>query len=893
MLYGRVVEERRISTLLSEAARGRSGAVAVIAGPGEGKSALLERAAELVDDSWRILRCTGVETAVELPFSGLKQLLRPALHHSAALPEPQYRALCCALGLEETAEHPERFLVGLATLSLLAELSAEGPVLCLIDDAQWVDQPTVDALLFTARRLGAESVAVLFAGRPDFNAPGLPQLHPAPLDPDQARALLAERSPNLPVELRERVVAQSAGNPLALLELPGMNLDSMPVGPLALSDRLQSGYQEHITTLPAATRVALLVAAADETGELGLVLRVLDALGFGPDTLADAELTTMITVSGQSVTFRHPLLRAAAYRIAPDDQRRAVHAAIAEALVDDPDRRAWHLASAATGEDETVAAALESAAIRAYDRTGIGTAATAWQRAALLSPDPVDKVRRMVKAIENAGDAGQFARARSMAEFTRTLPTDPVQCARISTVLATIEFEHGSPAAAHRLMLNGAAEAARDDPALAAVILLSAGRVAWADGDLAAMRKARDMLAELAASPDRDRFLHAFDGFLKLYDEDPTEGITLLRAYTAAEPEFRNREADVRFVLVTTALETGDVDTAREVLAEMAELSRVQGRLRWLATTENWLGHVEFVAGRFREAELLSTEGRRIGQSIEAPLRVTHAEANLALVAAVTGDEQRTLKLATAGLARPDIAVLHRVQFDWALAVLDMACGRYAAALERLEELDKTPLHRQARWLLAYADRVEAAFRLNQPERAAAPLAALRVWADALEAPWARAFVLRGEALLEGDPEKFARALELHAAQGRWFDRARTGLLYGEWLRKQRNLADARIELRDALQTFERLGAHTWAALVRTELRAAGEGAVPEASSGLAALLTPQELQVVRAAAAGATNKEIGARLFLSPKTVGHHLSRAFRKLGVSSRVELARLELD
>ncbi|MFB7722189.1 MULTISPECIES: LuxR C-terminal-related transcriptional regulator [unclassified Nocardia] len=892
MLYGRMGEEQRIGAVLSEAGRGRSGVLALIAGPGEGKSALLARARELVDPQWRILRCTGMETEAELAFSGLRQLLEPALHLRDLLPEPQRLALGGALGLEDAA-HPERFLVGLATLSLLAELSALGPVLVLVDDAQWVDQPSIDALMFTARRLGNEGVAILFAGRPDFSAPALPLLTLSPLDTEAARALLADRMPQLPMEIRDRVVEESAGNPLALLELPGMNLDSVPVGPPALSERLLSGYQGHIAHLSARARLALLVAAADAGGELGVVLRVLSALGIGPEPLAEAEHSTMLTVTGQSVAFRHPLLRAAAYRSATESDRVTVHAALAVALAADPDRHAWHLAAATTGPVESVAALLEAAAERACVRTGHGAAATAWERAARLTPDPADRARRLVRAVETAADAGQFARARRLAGQARELTGDPVHHARLYSVLAHIEFEHGSPATALRLLQEGAAETAVAEPLRAAAMLLDAGRVAWTNGDIAGMRVSRGMLAGLPPSPDRDKFLGAYDGTLALLEPDPSAGIALLRGNSLLPEQIRHHEPAVRFVLATQAIVIGDVEVARGILVELSELCRAQGRLGWLAPVELMLGQVEFLAGRFRDSELLSAEGRRIAENTDQPIRMVHADMNLAMLAAVSGAEQRCRELADSAFARTDLASTHRAHFDWALALSDMGAGRWAEALDRLDALLEVPTSQPAQWLVVRADRIECAVRLNQPERVTDSLDELRLWAKALEAPWAEALLRRSIGLLHNDAESFARAMDLHDIGTRWFDRARSGLLYGEWLRRERRNDAARTELREALDIFERLGTQPWAQRARQELRAAGASAIPEGSRGPVADLTPQELQVARLAATGATNKEIGAGLFLSPKTVGHHLSRTFRKLGVTSRVELARLRLD
>ncbi|MGV9415151.1 LuxR C-terminal-related transcriptional regulator [Nocardia sp. NPDC003693] len=1010
MLYGRSDAERVIGELLAAGAGGRSGAAAVIAGAGEGKSALLAQARGWVSPGssgwsggrgggaavtgvpageWRVLRITGLQSGGEIAFSGLRGLLQPVLEHISALPAPQRAALGAALSLS-SAEPPERFLVGLAVLSLLAEASTRGPVLCSIDDAQWLDRPSVDALLFTARRLGNEGVVMLFAGRPEFEAAGLPVVTLPPLDADAARALLAERIPGLAMEIRERVVAESAGNPLALLELPGMNADSPVAGPLALPERLRAGFGGQIARLAEGTRFALVVAAAEHGGDPGVILGALRELGSGPSALAAAERTGMIVVTARAVRFRHPLIRAAAYRTATAAERVAVHGALARTLAAEPERAVWHRAAAASGPDETVAAALEVTAESARGRTGHGAAATAWERAARLTPDPVQRARRLVHAVENAADAGQFTRACVLARQARESTRSPAHRARLAGVLAHIEFEHGSPATAHGLLCTGAQEAAATDPALAAAMLFDAGRMAWVLGDLGAFRDSRAALAALPPSPDRERFLLSYDGILALYSADPAAGIRLIRSNAVAPQDIRHHSPQVQFVLATQTLIIGDLETTREILADLAESCRSRGLLGWLALAELWQGTVEFLLGHFREAELLTVEGRRLAEHIDQPIRIVHADSNLALLAAVRGagvddpvfgpvedhpagsatvyrpgsatSEERSVlgagvdepahrpgedhpagsanvnrpghgtgdanqadrpgedhpasvagagaPVAPAGDDQPTGAAgqrnpaggdtpesagpspFHRAHFDWARALADMGAERYGDALDRMEALGEIPTRRHAQWLPVLADRVEAAVRLGRRERADRPLAELRLWADALEAPWATALLLRATALLADDAAAFVRALELHAAQGRHFDCARTGLLYGELLRRERRTTEARTELRDALRTFERLGAEVWARRARAELRAAGVGMLPEPQPDLTARLTPQELQVVRLAATGATNREIGARLFVSPKTVGHHLSRSFRKLGVAGRRDLARLEL-
>ncbi|WP_169811183.1 AAA family ATPase, partial [Nocardia amamiensis] len=401
MLHGRVDEQARIRALLNSASEGRGEALFITAESGAGKSALLDFAASSVDASWRVLRCIGIESEAELPFAALQLLLSAALDHVEALAEREREALFAALGGSRTQSADNRFLVGIATVTLLTELSRSGPVLCLIDDAQWLDRPSADALLFAARRLTERGIVALVAGRPEFFAPGLPDMHLAPLDPTAARELLAERIPDLRPEVRDRVLATAAGNPLALLELPRMDIDALSPEPLPLPDRLQQAYQSQIAGLPDSARLALLVAAAEDSGDLSLVVRVLAELGSTAEALAVAEQSGMLTVAGQSITFHHPLKRAAAYRTAPFTKRLTVHAAIAT-LTDQPDLRAWHLAAAATGPDETAAAALEAAARRAHCRTGTATAATALERAARLSPDPADRARRLLLAVEAA-----------------------------------------------------------------------------------------------------------------------------------------------------------------------------------------------------------------------------------------------------------------------------------------------------------------------------------------------------------------------------------------------------------------------------------------------------------------------------------------------------------
>ncbi|MEV6070354.1 LuxR C-terminal-related transcriptional regulator [Nocardia sp. NPDC052001] len=891
VLYGRFPEVQQIGTLLAAARKGRSGALALSAEAGEGKSALLQYAAAQAAE-WRILRCSGIESESELPFAGLHLLLGTALDRLDTLPEPQRKALGGALGLGPS-DGADRFLIGVATLTLLAELSADGPVLCLIDDAHWLDRPSADVLRFAARRLGAEGIVMLFAGRKEFELSGLPALRLGPLDAASAAAMLAECSPGLSPDQRDRVLAEAAGNPLALLEFPRMNRDASPAAPLPLPLRLRSGYERQIAEWTIGARTALLVVAAEETGDLGVVLRALELLGHPPAALDEAEQSGMVAVTEHTVSFRHPLKRSAAYHGASFTQRLAVHAAIAEALADDPSRSAWHLAAASTGPDENVAAALESAAERARERTGHASAAVALERAANLTPDPATRARRLVLAVETAADAGHTERARQLADDAEQLPLDAVERARVGSTRALLEFEHGSLHRAHQLMIAAAVEVAEIEPERAAWLLVEAGRIAWTAGDIDGVyagHKRLTALPEEVSAP----LQAALRGGLAILEGELAEGISLIRANVAFSRSVPLEMTSLRLAFALQAALIGDMQVAREQLTELADLARARGMIGWFPAIGTTLATSELILGRLREAELMATATARIAADIGQPSRVAGAESVLAMIAAIQGDADRCRELADRNLrnAPGDHNAVDVTHCEWALALLDLGQGRYEQALGRLDALHRAPAQARGHWTDLLRDLIEAAVRLRRPERGSAAMAEIEAWAAALDTPWASGIMLSCQGMLRGDGALLAQALELHLAADRRYDHARTALVYGEWLRRERRMNEARIHLRQALETFDRLGAAPWAEHARIELRAAGEGSVPEPENDMAARLTPQELQVVRLAAGGATNKEIAAQLFLSPKTVGHHLYRAFPKLGVSNRVELARLPI-
>lgn len=898
-LVGRTAEMHRIAALTAAAAAGRGGGLAVLGDPGTGKSALLEYAAAAAPDSVLVLRCIGVESESELPFAGLQLLLHPFLHRLDALAEPHRGILRRAFGLSAAAANPsnDRIAVGLATLELLAEIAAEQPLLCLIDDAQWLDCPSMDALHFAANRLDAEAVALIFAARPEYRT-ALPVLRLGPLDTAHSRTLLDERFPQLAPELRDRVLAEAAGIPLAILELPRMDLDALPVEPLPLPERLYAGYCEHIAAQHDSTRLALLVVAADETGCVTVVRRALRRLGLSDDALVAAEHSGMVVVSGTRVTFRHPLKRSAAYRLAPFTSRQTVHAALAEALADDPDRRAWHLAAATAAPDETVAAAVEAAALRAADRSAHGAAATAFERAARLTPDPVHGARRLIRAMAALVEAGRPEHALVVADRLDPAVLDASRRTRLHELRAQIAVESDSLGTAYDLFRAAAAESAVAQPYRAGLLLLDAARAAWVAGDLPGLLRAREHLADLALGTSVAPLLAAVDGPIQLATGAQSAGVALIRAATRTGRSAPDPTA--RFTLALLATLASDIEQAHALLTDLAAEYSTLGMAGRLPAVHGALGTIQLLLGRFRDAEATCLEAARLADCTGTPSRARQARSILAVLAAVRGDTDRCRELAGRQPRHPRRAVntIDAAHTEWALLHLDLAQGRYEAAVARGEALANSPHRPLAQWPHLLADRVEAAVRQRQPERAAEPLAALVEFAAATENPWVRGLALRCGALVDRDADRYEEALRLHAKAQRGFDHARTALLYGEWLRRERRVRDARARLSTALADFERLGARPWAERARAESRAAGgaestDTAAPAPNDHRVGLLTPQELQVVRLAALGATNNEIGARLFLSPKTVGHHLYRAFPKLGVRSRVELARLLAD
>ncbi|GLY70133.1 LuxR family transcriptional regulator [Amycolatopsis taiwanensis] len=899
MLCGRGEEQAVIDRLLAGARSGSSGTLIVRGEPGIGKTALLEYAVASAS-GMRVLRSAGVESEAELPFAGLHLLLGGALDCLPRLPGPQRRALEGAFGLA-SAQPGDGLFVGLAVLSLLSELAEDGPLLCVVDDAQWLDRASAGALLLAARRLHAEGVALLVAARDGEDtaiAPGLPELTLTGLSAVDAAALLDAQGGELAAGVRHRVLTESGGNPLALLELPAAlagqgHGGAVRTGSLPLTTRLRIAFHGQASRLPPATQTMLLLAAAGGDG-LGTILRAAASFGAGLADLAAAERAGLVRVTDQAVTFRHSLVRAAVYQGAPLARRLAAHEALAEVL-DTPaeaDRRSWHLASAVTGPDEQVATELEGAAVRAGQRSGYAAAAAAYARAAQLSVDPIACARRLTLAAEAAGEVGDLDYARELAERAAGRGDDTALLARLAHVRAAADFGQGALHAAFAQLCTGVDLVSNDEPHRTLWMLTDMVFLSWHadDRDLAATTGARLDSLPLPATDPLAPHHDLLRWLLMLASDRPADGLPRLPDVMARAA--RTASANLRGLLLTVAaaLVLGDDARAAELAAAVSRTARHQGRIGLLAPALVYLAWTRFTLGNHRDALTMAAEAARMAQDTEQHEWHSQANSVLACLAAVTGDQQRcreTAKVAIRDATTPNS--IGALAGRWALGLLELGLGRAGTALAHLETFTQGTLRCQLPIIRSTPDLIESAVRLGEPARAAEPFDRLAAFAAHSGQPWLNALVLRCTALLATDEDAEQHYLGALALRDDThpMDAARTQLLYGEWLRRARRRSDARRHLREALHTFDRLGAEPWADRARAELNAIGGAAATGRASGALAGLTPQELQIVRLAASGMSNRDIAAQLFLSPRTVGYHLYKAYPKLGVTSRAEL------
>jgi DNA-binding CsgD family transcriptional regulator len=906
MLHGRAVELGDIRELLADARTGRSSVLVLTGEAGSGKTALLEHVAAEAKD-FRVLRCTGVESEAELPFAALHLLLHDCLDRLESLPAAQASALRAAFGLAE-APGVDRFLAGLATLTLLSEAGGDRPLLCLIDDAHWLDQASRHALLFAARRLVAEGVVLLLAVRDSAtDLRGLPVMHLGGLSESAAGALLAEQAGDLAPDLRARLIEETGGNPLALLELATAAWSGDPAagvpptvgsGLTSAARRVLDAFGSQADRLPEATRLALLVAAAEDTGEMGVVLAAAQRIKLGLNDFEPAERARLIRLDEGVVTFRHPLIRSAVYGRATAADRITVHRALADSLPES-DRRAWHLAAAAVGFDDYAADAMEAAALRADARGGYAASAAAHERAARLTADPILRGARLAAAAMSARDSAQLDRAARLARDASALTEDPRALAKLTWVRARLEFERGTPRHASEMVLSGAELVYDCDSEEAARMLIEVVRMAYFADDAPQLARTVELIDALSLAADHPLrpMLTASSILARLQSgEDVDKVPPLPPAVRAIRPEqlgmtIGNLAIHSAFLLMII----GDADEAWAQTGRMLVEARERGLIGGLPHILLQHSQAALVAGRLREALRTANEGVQIAEDTGQ----LHSAANLrgvvARITAMTGDEETCVALAGEAIHRGverhsssvGLAVL-------ALAVLELGFGRYTAALERLASLPPRLRRHPTFAYLSPPEWAEAAARSGQPERAAETMAIYERWAAHRDNPVVRAHLHRCRALLGADDEAeahYQEAIRLYDDINRPMARARSELLYGEWLRRMRRRSESREPLRGALRVFERIGARSWAERARAELRATGESVAAAAETG-GAQLTPQELQVVRLAAAGLSNRDIGAQLFISPRTAGYHLYKAFPKLGVAGRHELAGLDL-
>ncbi|HEV2244883.1 MAG TPA: AAA family ATPase [Streptosporangiaceae bacterium] len=903
MLRGRGQQCSTVDGLLAEVRAGRSRALVIRGEAGIGKTALLGYAAETAPD-FQVARAEGVESEMELPFAALHQLCGRMLGRLGALPGPQRDALGGAFGLR-AGSAPDRFLVGLAVLGLLSEAAAGQPLLCLVDDGQWLDQASAQALAFVARRLDAESVALLFgtrdlAGQGDLT--GLPELVLAGLADSDARALLASVLPGrLDERVRDRIVAESGGNPLALLELPrGLTAAELAggfgvAGPRPVAGLLEDSFRRRIAPFPAATRLLLLLAAAEPTGDPALLWRAAGTLGLSAEeAAAPAEAGGLLTVADR-VTFRHPLVRTAVYQAAAAADRRRVHRALAEATDPgtDPDRRAWHRAQAAAGPDEGVAAELERSAGRAQARGGLAAAAAFLERAATLTPEPSARAARALAAAQAKYQAGAFDVALGLATTADSGPLNEFQRAWAALLRGQIAFASSHGSDAPPLLLKAARQFQPLDVRLARETYLEAlfagmfaGRLALGGGVLEVAQAAR-------AAPRPPRPVRAPDLLLDGMALVITEG------YPAAVPMLKQAVSAFRTAEVTG--EEGlrwfwqachgagllwDYGSWDLLSARRVELARDAGALTALPVALGTRVGVHLFAGEFAVAASLVAEVESVTEATGSSIAPYAALG----VAALQGREAEAFELIEVGTKdaerRGEGEGLSFVQ--WATAVLCNGLGRYADALAAAQQATEgSPADLFANW--AVAELIEAATRSGVPELAAGALQRLSATARASETDWALGVEARSRALVSDGENAEALYREavhrLGRTRLRW-ELARVHLLYGEWLRRENRRIDAREQLRTAYQMLAGMGAGGFAERAARELRATGER-VRKRSTETTARLTARETQIARLAADGLSNHEIAAQLFMSPRTVEYHLHKVFTKLAITSRNQL------
>jgi DNA-binding CsgD family transcriptional regulator len=899
-LVDRSAECEVLDRLLTDVRGGQSRVLVIRGEAGIGKTALVRYAAGQAS-GFRIAQVVGVEAEMELPFAGVHQLCAPMLTRLGALPKPQQNALTVALGLS-SGDAPDRFLVGLAVLSLLSSVAEEQPLICFVEDAQWLDAASSQVLGFVGRRLFAEAVGIVFAVREPAHGPelqGLPELYVGGLQLQDSRALLARAIPGrLDDHVRERIVAETRGNPLALLELPRQKSAAELAGGFGLMAagdlpvHLEQHYNRLVDTLPDETQRLMLLAAADPVGDPTLVWRAAETLGIGPGGLAPAEDADLLEI-GEQVRFSHPLVRSAVYRSAASNDRRAVHRALAAATDAgvDADLRAWHRAAAAPGPDEDVAAELERSAGRARARGGLAAAAAFLRRSVVLTKDPDRRIDRAFAAAQACLAAGAIDPALALVRNAATAQLDAYRRAQVDLLHGQIAFAAGHGSDAPGLLLKAAKQLEPLDLDLARETYLDAiGAAAFAGA--ASSSELLDVCRAVKALPPATK-PRALDVLLDALALGFSEGHAAaapqwLRAADAFADDDSPIDECLRWGWMATSAGNAlwDDDRVYAVGARQIRLARDAGALSLLPLSANALSMAAARNGDFAAAELLMAEAEAVNEATGtrlAPftelavraLRGTEADAS-ALIAA-------TMKQAAEwgqGLASTTA--------QWAAAILYNGLGRYEDARRAAGEATSHPFDVfVATWALP--ELIEASTRRGATDAAWAALERLTATAEPAGTDVGLGIVARSHALLsegEAADRLYLEAIERLGPTRRRPDLARAHLLYGEWLRRENRRGDARAQLRTAHDLFTAIGMEAFAERARWELQATGEK-VRKRTVETREDLTAQEAQIARLARDGLSNPEIGAQLFLSARTVEWHLRKVFTKLGINSRKEL------
>jgi DNA-binding CsgD family transcriptional regulator len=901
-LFGRQREVAVLERLLRTARDGH-GAVLVVDGePGVGKTALLEYASDVAEE-FRVVRTAGVEGEMELDYAALQQLCSPLLEYSVRLPDPQRDALDVAFG-RSAGQAPSPVFVGLAVLGLLSEAAVEQPILCVVDDAQWLDGASTRALALIARRLLAERVALVFATRSVSNGLArFPQLHVGPLGRRDARALLESVLPaRLDESVLERIVAETGGTPLALLELPrGLSPAQLAGGlgltrALPLSAGIEESFRRRLERLPRNARRLLLLAAADPLGDPALLWRAAQALEVGERAANVVESSGLLTLNG-AATFRHPLVRSAVYGSAEPRERREAHRALADATdpLLDPDRRAWHRAQAAFIPDEDVAADLERSAAQAQARGGYGAAAAFLERAVELSPEPSSRARRALAAAQAKFQAGGIDEARGLlATAESSTALDHRVRGQAQRLRAQIAFASRRGSDATPRLLAVAQELEPVDPSLARATYLEALAAATFVGRLARGAGAVDVSRAALAGPPMppsagpsDRLLQ---GLAVRFTEGYSAGAPLLKeALSAFQSEAVLPAEEARWLWFASwvALDLWDDASWTALSTRQLDLVRQTGEVSALPFVLSFRSGVYAYLGDLRTAALLEEELRA---AIEATGIAAVPYGRLS-IAALRGDVAGFSELVrtVVGEAEARGEGLALTVTEFLSGTLYNGLGRYEDALAAV--VPSEPFYTEGPAIWTLTELIEAAVRLGQPERARSAFEHVEETTRAAGTDWALGIEARSRALLsDGDAaeELYKEAITRLGRTSIRVQLARAHLLFGEWLRRERRRVDARAELRTAYELFRDFGVDGFAERARLELEATGEHARKRTVDTLGQL-TPQELQIARLAAEGHTNKEIATRLFISASTVEYHLRKAFRKLSVTSRTQLAR----